>query len=88
MPRVWIARLVVSARTREKIATKHGLDVADLLTRLIAVPGLEYRIDEDEERGRRLVLLVRVGRRPAAVVLYPAPDLGDDAYRLGSAYPL
>lgn len=87
MARVWIARLAVSERTREKIATKHGLDVADLRAHLVAVAGLDYRIDHDPERGRRLVLVVRLLGRPVAVVLYPAPDLGDDAYRLGTRVP-
>lgn len=88
MPEVWVARVVVSDRTRAKVAAKHGLDVELLLAHLVGVRGLPFRWDEHPDRGRRVVVSLTLGRRQVAVVLYPAPDLGEDCFRLGSAYPV
>lgn len=88
MDRLWVAVLSVSARTREKVTSKHGIDVDELRAHLVGVAGLAYRWDAHLERGLRAVVSVTVGGRYLAVVLYPAPDLGEDCYRLGSAYVL
>lgn len=84
--RLWIAGLSISPRTRQKVAGRHGIDVDDLRARLVGVGRLRATWDDDAERGHRALVLLEVHGRRVLVVLYPAPDLGDDVFRLGSAY--
>ena len=83
---VWIAAVAVSAATRAKVAGRHGLDVDEVLRRVVCARGLAYRWLYDDARGWRLLVVVWLPRQRVVVVLYPAPDLGDDTYRLASAY--
>jgi hypothetical protein len=86
--KVWIAGLSISPRTRAKIAGRHGLDVDDLRAHLVGIAGLGGSWQDHPERGRRALLEVPFHGRRILVVLYPAPDLGEDVFRLGSAYEI
>lgn len=81
---LWIAVLLISEPTAAKIREVHGVDVNELRDQLVAQVGLPYKWDDDPERGRRALVETSVGRKSVLAVLYP---VGDDVYRLGSAYP-
>ncbi len=82
---VWVAELRVSKATKEKLAARHNLDVDDVRLAIQCVEGLRYTWDDDPIRGLRAIVEATVGNHPVAVVLYP---IGDDVWRLGSAYRL
>lgn len=81
-----MARLRISARTAEKLASKHGLDAGDVRDAVQCVAGLLYAWDFDEERGWRAIVRTSVRGRDCYVVLYDAGDGFGDVYNLGSAY--
>ena len=81
----WVAKLFVSERTRQKIATKHRLDVYEIGREVLCVEGLRGKWDEHPERGLRLLVKVRIRDLSMLVVLYPR---GKDEWDLGSAYPI
>jgi hypothetical protein len=85
---IWVARLSISDATRAKVAGRHGIDVDDLRAHLVGRTRLAYRWSDHAERGRRAVIDLTLRGHRVAVVLYPAPELGEDCWRLGSAYPL
>lgn len=81
---VWVAELLVSIRTEQKIVSKHRIMVREVEQGVVCVVGLRGSWDHDPVRGRRLLLLVTIRGRPALVVLYPTVDTG--VWNLGSAY--
>lgn len=83
---LWVARLIISARTAEKLASRHGLDQQEVHDAIVCVRGLSYIWDDDPERGRRALVEVRIRGRRCLVVLYPVADASGDVYALGSVY--
>ena len=84
MQRLWVARVYVSARTREKIASRHGLDVDDVVAHIVGVAGLVYTWHDHPEYGRRALVEVFIDRTRVLAVLFPAS--GENEFHLGSAY--
>lgn len=82
---VWVAELLVSDRTAEKITSKHHLDPADLRAAVLCGRALVGRWSLDRQGKPRVLVRVRIEDRPCLVVLYPA---GDDVWHLASAYVL
>lgn len=82
---VWIARLSVSDATRAKVAGKHGVPVGVLRAHLVGRTH-DVRWDVSPVRGRRAIVTVTLHGRRIVVVLYAAPDHGEDCWRLASAY--
>ena len=82
---IWIADVLVSEAIAEKIHSKHGLDPLQIAT-LVTSPPPRFGRYVTDHRGTRLYVKVRTGREVGIlVVLYP---LGDDVWRLASAYVL
>lgn len=86
--RLWVARLIVSQKTAEKLAGRHGLDWQDVRDAVVCVAGLRYAWHDHTERGRRALVEVEIQGRQCLVVLYPVDDSSGDVYALGSAYPI
>lgn len=84
---LWVARLIISARTAEKLTGRHGLDWQEVHDAVVGVRGLRFVWDDDAERGRRALVEVTIRGRLCLVVLYPVADPSGDVYALGSAYP-
>lgn len=81
---LWVAGLVISPRTTDKVVQRHRIEVAALRDAIVGVGGLTYVWDDDPERGLRAIIDVVIMSNPTYVVLYPTND--PDIYRLGSAY--
>ena len=74
----------VSARTRDKVASRHGLDVDEVVAHLVGIAGLVYTWHDHPEYGRRaLVEIFPHGARVLAVLF---PTNVEDEFHLGSAY--
>ena len=84
MQRLWVARVNVSARTREKIASRHGLDVDDIVGHVVGVAGLAYTWHDHAEHGLRALVEVQLRAARVLVVLFPTD--AEDEFNLGSAY--
>lgn len=84
---LWVARLIISDATKQKLSALHGLDWHDVNEAIVGVRGLAYIWDDDPERGRRALVEADVGGRRCVAVLYPVDDPIGDIYALGSAYP-
>lgn len=82
---IWVAELRVSDTTRHKLASVHNLDLEVVRDALVCVEGLPYYWDNDRDRGLRAIVDTYVNGIFVKVVLYP---VGDDVWRLGSAYPI
>jgi hypothetical protein len=88
MPRsLWVASLIISEATAEKLSAKHGLDPREVRAEIVGVAGLKYVWHDDPERGRRALVEISIGDRRCVAVLYPVDDAAGDSYALGSAYP-
>lgn len=87
VPPLWVADLIVSQATAEKLSTHHGLDWHEVRDAIVCVSGLRYAWDDDSERGRRALVEAEIRGRSCIVVLYPVEDPLGDVYALGSAYP-
>lgn len=85
--RLWIARLIISDATKQKLSALHGLDWHDVNEALIGVSGLRYFWEDDAERGVRAIVQTTIRGRQCEAVLYPVNDPFGDTYALGSAYP-
>jgi hypothetical protein len=83
--RLWVAELMISTRTAEKINARHQLTVHDVTDAVICVRGLRYTWHDDPGRGRRAIVETTIRGGRALVVLYPAEE-GDDRWHLGSVY--
>ncbi|MGI8535625.1 MAG: hypothetical protein ACR2K2_03835 [Mycobacteriales bacterium] len=81
----WIARLLISARTVEKISSKHGLGPNDVTDAVTCQVGLRAVLDKDPDRGPRFFINVDVAGVPATIVLR-AVEHDVDVYVLVSAY--
>ena len=79
--------LHVSDPVRQKIISRHGIEVQELRDELECVSGLRATWDDSPTRGRRAILEVRLGHQRVLVVLYPS-GVDPDEYHLGSAYPV
>ena len=86
MQTIWVARLWISPRTRDKLINKHGIDSDELRREIVAVAGLPFVWDDHPERGRRAILKIVLNGRRTLVVLYPVASGYEDEYNLGSAY--
>ena len=86
-PPLWVARLIISPRTAEKLTSRHQLDQQEVHDAIVCVRGLSYVWDHDPERGRRALVEVAIRGKRCLVVLYPVADPSGDVYALGSAYP-
>ena len=84
---LWVARLIISEATAEKLSAKHGLDHREVRNAIVGITGLTYAWHDDPERGRRALVEVWLGDRRCIAVLYPVDDTAGDTYALGSAYP-
>jgi hypothetical protein len=84
---LWVARLIVSQKTAEKLASRHGLDWHEVHDAVVCVAGLQYTWDVHPERGRRALVEAGIRGMRCLVVLYPVDDSAGDVYALGSAYP-
>jgi hypothetical protein len=85
---LWVAELVVSDATAQKLAGKHQLDWMDVCDAIVCVRGLRYAWHDHPVRGRRAMVEVVVGGRRCIAVLYPVGVAGSDKFALGSAYPI
>jgi hypothetical protein len=83
---LWVARLVISARTAQKITQRHSITPHEVREAVECRSGLVYTWDEDPERGLRAIVQADIRARKALVVLYPAADPLGDVYNLGSVY--
>jgi hypothetical protein len=82
---VWVAEVLVSEAIAEKIRSKHGLDPYEIAAQIKPPPPRFGRYVTDH-RGTRLYAKVRTRKRlDVLVILFP---LGDDVWRLASAYVL
>lgn len=84
---LWVARLIVSQATRAKLSSKHNLDADEVRDAIVCVAGLDYRWDDDAQRGLRALVQANIRGVAVIVVLYPVLDPSGDVYALGSAYP-
>ena len=87
MERIWIAELLISDRTSDKIRQRHQLDPREVKDAIVCVSPLSARLDADPERGLRYIVAVEIQDRRVLVVLYRASDSDPDIFYLGSAYP-
>ena len=85
---IWVARLGISRRPANKISRDHGLQADEVRDAVLCVRGLTFVPDDDQKRGRRLLVETFIRGVRVMVVLYPASDALGDAYHLGSAYPI
>jgi hypothetical protein len=83
---LWVAQLIVSESTAQKLAAKHGLDWRDVHDAIVCVRGLRYTWHEHPERGRRALIEIKIGRRWCIAVLYAVGAPPDNVFALGSAY--
>lgn len=83
---LWVARLEISARTAQKIISRHDITPDEVRAAIQCVVGLVYVWDEDPERGTRAIVQTYIRGRKALVVLYEANDPVGDVYNLGSVY--
>jgi hypothetical protein len=83
---LWVAHLIVSEPTAQKLAAKHGLDWRDVRDAIVCVRGLRYVWHEHPERGRRALVQIRIGRRRCIAVLYSVGTPSGNVFALGSAY--
>jgi hypothetical protein len=84
---LWVAHLIVSDATAQKLAAKHQLDWRDVYDAIVCVRGLRYTWHNHPERGRRALVEVMVTGHRCIAVLYPVGVPSSDVFALGSAYP-
>lgn len=86
---IWVDELRISEQVARKIEEKHAPLAAEWVrSAVVRVEGLTFAWDFDSERGLRALVQVQYDEQTVLVVLYPADDLGINAWRLGSAYIL
>ena len=84
---LWVAGLIVSDATAQKLAAKHGLDWHEVTDAVVCVRGLRYTWHHHPERGWRAMVEFVLHGRLCIAVLYPVVDGSEDVFALGSAYP-
>jgi hypothetical protein len=87
VPPLWVAKLIVSQATAEKLSAHHGLDWEEVRDAIVCVRELRYTWNYHPERGRRAMVEAEIRGQLCIVVLYPVRDPLGDVYALGSAYP-
>lgn len=83
---VWIAELIISRPTANKITARHRLDPEDVYRELVGVSGLSGRVVSDAERGERVLIDFSVGGDRCIAVLYDTHHPLGGVWRLASAY--
>ena len=84
---IWIAELLISERTAQKLRIKHGLNPADVRRALLATRGLRARRIRDEERGERFLVRSSVNGEDCLAVLHDASSTdADSVWRLATMY--
>ena len=83
---LWVAHLIVSEATAQKLAAKHGLDWREVRDAIVCVRGLRYTWHHHPVRGWRAMAEVRLRERRCIAMLYPVGDLSSDVFALGSTY--
>ena len=84
---LWVAHLIVSETTAQKLAAKHGLEWREVRDAIVCVRGLRYTWHRHPERGLRVLVEIRLRGLRCIAVLYPVGGLSSDVFALGSAYP-
>jgi hypothetical protein len=84
---LWVARLLVSDATAQKLSAKHGLDRQEVHDAIVCIRGLRFTWQHHPERGRRAMVEIVVQDRRCIAVLYPVSGPSSDVFALGSAYP-
>lgn len=86
---IWVDQLRISERVAKKIEDLHAPLTAEWVrSAVVRVEGLDFAWDFESERGLRALVQVQYEEQTVLVVLYPADELGINAWRLGSAYIL
>lgn len=86
MPKLWVARLNISAAVTQKINSKHGVTVDEVRHALVCVGDLVGRSAFHPERGWRWYVEFELPRGRHIAVLYPAYD-DADVFNLGTCFP-
>lgn len=84
--RLWVAQLLISAKTRDKIVGDHGITEDEVRVAVECAERLDFVWDVDLERGERAIVSTTIRSRPVLVVLYDAEHPMGDVYWLGSCY--
>ncbi len=63
---LWVARLEVSQKTAEKLASRHDLNWQDVRDAIVCVRDLQYAWDDNPERGLRALIQVTYEARRAS----------------------
>lgn len=87
LPSLWVAQLIISEATAQKLSAKHGLDWREVRDAIVCVRDLPYTWHDHPERGRRAMVEVAIQGRRCVAVLYPVGTSQEDVFALGSAYP-
>ena len=75
---LWVAELLISDRTAEKVRNLHGLEPEAIRDAVVFRSGLTFGWHNHPDRGRRAIVDVRIDGRDVLVVLYEANHpLGD-----------
>jgi len=82
---IWVAELLISDRTAEKIRTKHGIEPQEVKDE-VQCARLRCTWDTDQERGERALVEAFIRGRRTLAVLYPAGHPASDVWHLGSIY--
>lgn len=87
MVKVWVARLIISHATAQKLIRKHHIDPDDVTEALVCVRSLRGHLDDHPVRGLRVLVEFDLRGDRCMAVLYPT-DNEFDVFRLGSCYEL
>lgn len=82
---LWVARLLVSDATAQKLSAKHGLDWQEVHDAIVCIRELRFTWQHHPERGRRAMVELVVQDQRCIAVLYPVSGPSGDVFALGSA---
>lgn len=83
---LWVAELLISDRTAQKIRGAHAIEPDELRQAIVCVEGLPWTWNVDAERGGRAIVEATIRGRVALTVLYDALHPLGDTWNLGSVY--